>query len=207
MPDAVSLAKFQLRRVRNAWWGGDAAVLRRLQRKGTVVYGTRTYGVPTIYEFQDDPTRLIVGHYSAVGGNYLLGGQHPPDHVTGYPLRFQFGLEGAGRDGNPVPGGDTRLGSDVWTGFGSWIFGGVTIGDGAIVATGAVVTKDVPPYAIVGGVPARILRYRHTEEQRASLLEIRWWDWSESEVRDAVPLLASSDIDAFIEYARARRAE
>ena len=80
----------------------------------------------------------------------------------------------------------------------------MTIGDGAIVATGAVVTKDVPPYAIVGGVPAKVIRYRHTEEQREALLEIRWWDWPREEIVKAVPLLVSPDIDAFIQYARDR---
>ena len=200
----MALFKYQANRVRNIWWGRDEAVLRRLQRKGRVVYGAGTYGIPTIYSFQYDPTRLLVGNYSSITGNFLLGGQHPTDEVTTHPLRIRLGLEGAGTDGNPAPRGDIRIGSDVWTGYGSWTLGGVTIGDGAIVATGAVVTKDVPPYAIVGGVPARVIRFRHSEEQRAALLEIRWWDWPEEEVRRAVPYLASADIDAFIDYARSK---
>lgn len=204
MAEFVKLAKYQLNRARNVWWGRDEAVLRRLQRRGRVVYGTGTYGVPTLWEFQYDPTRLIVGNYCSITGNYLLGGQHPPDHVTTFPLRMQLGLEGAGHDGNPAPRGDIQVGSDVWTGYGSWILGGVTIGDGAIVATGAVVTKDVPAYAIVGGVPAQVIRYRHTEEQREALLEIRWWDWPREQVKEAVPQLVSPGIDEFIEYARAR---
>jgi acetyltransferase-like isoleucine patch superfamily enzyme len=206
MRDAVSLLKYQVNRARNVWWGRDEAVLRRLKRRGRVVYGTGTYGIPTIHEFMHDPTRLIVGNYSAIGGTYLLGGQHPTDHVTTYPLRIRLGLEGAGSDGNPVPRGDIRVGSDVWTGYGSWTLGAVTIGDGAIVATGAVVTTDVPPYAVVGGVPARVIRYRHSEDQRAALLEIRWWDWPVEQIREAVTLLVSSDIDAFIEYARGKHA-
>jgi len=75
-----------------------------------------------------------------------------------------------------VDGYDIVIGNDVWIGTRAMIKGGVTIGDGAIVAMGAVVTKDVPPYAIVGGVPARIIKYRFTEEQIAKLLQIQWWN-------------------------------
>lgn len=206
MSQAAALIGYQLNRIRNLWWGRDEAVLRRLQRKGKVVYGTGTYGIPTIHHFQYDPTRLLVGNYCAITGNVLLGGQHPTDEVTTYPIRMRLGLDGAGMDGNPAPRGDIRIGSDVWTGYGCWILGGVTIGDGAIVATGAVVTKDVPPYAIVGGVPAKVIRYRHTEEQREALLRIRWWDWPREEIVKAASMLVSSDIDAFIEYARNRDA-
>ena len=202
----MSIIKYQLRRARDGWWGRDEAVLRRLRKDGRVVYGQGSYGVPTIHTFVYDPTRLIVGNYCSVAGNYLLGGQHAIDHVTTYPLRINLGLEGAGSDGSPTPRGDIVLGSDVWTGYGTWILGGVTIGHGAVVATGAVVTKDVPPYAIVGGTPARVLKYRHTEQQREALLDIRWWDWAESDVLEAVPKLANNDIDAFIDYARAKRA-
>jgi acetyltransferase-like isoleucine patch superfamily enzyme len=201
---ALALLNYQVTRLRNVWWGADEAVVRRLKRKGRIIYGEGTYGFPKVHTFVHDRTRLIVGNYSAIGGTYLLGGYHPVDHVTTYPLRIHLGLEGAGRDGNPVPIGDTHVGNDVWTGFGSWILGGVTIGDGAIVATGAVVTKDVPAYAIVGGVPAKVIRFRHTEEQREALLQIRWWDWAREEIIDAVPLLVSPDIDAFIDYARKR---
>jgi acetyltransferase-like isoleucine patch superfamily enzyme len=205
MRQALSLIKYQLGRARNVWWGRDEAVLRRLQRKGKVVYGPGTYGIPTIHDFPHSKTRLIVGNYSSIGGHYLLGGQHSIEHVSTWPMRINFGLPGAGEDGVPVPRDDIRVGSDCWTTYGTWIQGGVTIGDGAVVATGAVVTKDVPPFAIVGGIPARVIGYRHTEEQREALLEIRWWDWPEEEIRAAVPYLASTDIDAFIEYARSRQ--
>lgn len=193
---------FQLRRLRDVWWGRDEARLRRFKKSGRVVYGNASYGVPTLHNFAYDNTRLLVGNYSSIGGNYLLGGQHAIEHVTTYPLRINLGLEGAGEDGMPARRGDITVGSDVWTGYGSWIMGGVTIGDGAVVATGSVVTKDVPPYAIVGGVPAKVIKFRHTDEQRAALLDIKWWNWTDEEVRAAAPLLANPDIDAFIAYAR-----
>lgn len=202
----MGLVSHQWLRLQGAWWGYDAAHFRRLVRQGKVVYGTASYGVPVIHEFRWDPARLIVGNYCSIGGTYLLGGQHTPSHVTTYPMRINLGLEGAGTDGNPVLRGDITVGSDVWTGYGSWIMSGVTIGHGAVVAAGAVVTKDVPPYAIMGGAPAKVIKYRHTEEQRAALLDLRWWDWSEADVRAAAPYLSSDDIDAFLDYARARAA-
>ena len=193
---------YQLGRARNWWWGSDLATLRRLERKGRVIRGHGTYGTPTIWTFPYEEARLIIGNYSAVGGTHLLGGQHAIKHVASYPLRIKWQLPGAGEDGNPAKRGDIVIGSDVWVCFGSYVLSGVTIGDGAVVGTGAVVTKDIPPYAIVGGNPGEIIRYRHTPEQIEALLEIRWWDWPEDEIIEAVPFLANEDVDAFIAYAR-----
>jgi acetyltransferase-like isoleucine patch superfamily enzyme len=77
----------------------------------------------------------------------------------------------------------TTLGNDVWVGAGALIRGGVAVGDGAVIGAGAVVTKDVPPYAVVAGVPARVLRYRFEPDDIAFLQRIRWWDWSEEVLR------------------------
>jgi hypothetical protein len=163
--------------------------------------------VPTVWTFPyEEQTRLIIGPYSAVGGTHLLGGQHAIKHVASYPFRINWQLPGAGEDGSPAVRGDIVIGSDVWVTFGSYVLSGVNIGHGAVVATGAVISKDVPPYAIVGGNPQRIIKYRFSEEQIAALLEIKWWDWPEEEVREAVPYLAHEDVDRFIEYARAKQA-
>lgn len=198
---------YQLGRLRNLWWGVDVTKLKRLERQGRLIRGVGTYGAPTVWTFDVEPeTRLIIGNYSAVGGTHMLGGQHAIHHVASYPLRIYWDLPGAGEDGNPTVRGDIVIGSDVWCGFGSWVLSGVTIGDGAVVGGGSVVTKDVPPYAIVGGNPAKIIRYRHTPEQIEALLEIKWWDWPEEEIREAVPYLANEDVDAFIAYARQKQA-
>lgn len=83
-----------------------------------------------------------------------------------------------------VEGYDVVIGNDVWIGYNAKIIGGITIGDGAIIAMGAVVTKDVPPYAIVGGVPAKIIRYRFSENEVKKLLEIKWWNLPLNELKD-----------------------
>ena len=75
-------------------------------------------------------------------------------------------------------------------------------GDGAILATECFVTKDVPPYALVGGNPAKIIKYRFSEEQIKDLLEIKWWDWEDEKIKQSVPLLVSDNIDEFIKYAK-----
>ncbi len=96
-----------------------------------------------------------------------------------------------------------RIGPDVWIGHNAIIMPGVTIGAGAAVGSGAVVTRDVPPYAIVVGVPARVLRTRCDARTAQRLLELAWWDWDDSQLRAALPDLRAMDIEAFAaRYAR-----
>lgn len=203
MASSLQYFKNVARRARdNSLLRDDSGNFKRLEKDGRVTYGPGSYGIPKILTYMYGTEGLRVGNYSSIGGTILLGGKHAVDRVTTTPLRILFGMEGAGEDGYPTPTGDTHIGSDVWNCAGSLVMSGVTIGDGAIVAGGAVVTKDVEPYAIVGGNPAKFIKWRFPEEQREALLEIKWWNWSEDEVREAVPLLCGKDIDAFIAYAR-----
>ncbi len=171
-------------------------------------FGAHSYGFPNIRTHVYDSTRLRVGNYTSIaeGATILLGGEHPTDRVTVYPHRIMMGLDGAGGDGFPTSTGNVVIGSDVWICAGALLISGVTVGDGAIVGAGAVVTQDVPPYGIVGGTPARVIRYRFAQTQIDALLEIRWWDWPEARIRQAVPLLADRDVDAFIAFARGEAA-
>ena len=92
--------------------------------------------------------------------------------------------------------GDIVIGNDVWIGFEAVILSGVTIGDGAIIGTRAVVTKDVPPYTIVGGIPAKPIRKRFDDETIAQLEALNWWDWDEETIRNNISAIQSGDIAA-----------
>lgn len=188
--------------------GEQRATVNRLRKQGrlTIAPHTDSYSLPSITHFIHDETKLTIGDYCSLSPEAMiyLGGRHKLDAVTTYPHRILWNMDGAGKDGFPTPTGDTFIGSDVWLCPGSQVMSGIRIGHGAIIGAGSVVTKDVPDFAVVGGNPARLIRYRFSEAQREALLHIRWWDWPEDEVRLAVPYLADSDIDAFIAYARKR---
>jgi serine acetyltransferase len=100
--------------------------------------------------------------------------------------------------GHPSCKGDITVENDVWIGANSTIMSGIKIGNGAIVAAGSTVTKDVPSYAIVAGNPAKVVKYRFTEEQIEKLLSIAWWDWDEQKIKDNAIDMWSDNIDGFI---------
>jgi acetyltransferase-like isoleucine patch superfamily enzyme len=128
----------------------------------------------------------------------ITGGIHPTDWVSTYPFRVKFNLPGKYKDGIPSTKGDIIIGNDVWIGTGATILSGVKIGDGAVIAAGAVVTKDIPDYALVGGVPAHIIRYRFNSEQISKLKNIQWWNWDIERIIQNVDLLSSNEINKFI---------
>jgi serine acetyltransferase len=101
--------------------------------------------------------------------------------------------------GHPECKGDIIIGNDVWIGAKSTIMSGVKIGDGAVIGSGSVVAKDVPPYAIVVGNPAKVIKYRFDEQQIENLLEIAWWNWPEHKIKEEAMLLWSKDINYFID--------
>ncbi len=168
--------------------------------------GDYTYGLPKPMLWGNDG-KLIIGRYCSIADHVTiqLGGNHRPDWVTTYPFSAikDTWPEAAHITGHPATKGDVRIGSDVWLSQSSTIMSGVTIGDGAIVAASALVAKDVPPFAIVGGNPAKVIKYRFAEKDIESLLRVKWWDWPEAHVRSVVPDLASGDVAAFLRKAEA----
>ena len=161
-----------------------------------------SYMPPTLLAFgrETGDRGVSVGRYSSISGGtrILLGGHHHPEWVSTYPFRIKFGLSGAYHDGQPFTKGRVIIGSDVWIGYDVIVLSGVHIGHGAVVATGSVVTKDVPPYTMIGGNPARPIRKRFDDDTITALLRIAWWDWPHEKVLEHAGLLSSPDIQDFI---------
>lgn len=167
---------------------------------GPINIGPHSYGRPRIYSYKSDPP-VHIGAYCSIAKEVTIfaGSNHRTDWVSTYPFRILLNLRGAWEDGHPASKGPVVIGNDVWLGHGSTILSGVTIGDGAVVAARAVVTRDVRPYAIVAGNPAREIRRRFSDQQIERLQQIAWWNWPDSIVRQAIPDLSSPGIDLFIE--------
>lgn len=163
--------------------------------------GRGSYGRPVIKDFGDGGT-LRIGTYSsfADGVQIFLGGEHRMDWASTYPFTA-FEARFSDIKGHPRSRGDVVIGSDVWIGGEALILSGVTIGHGAVVGARAVIARDVPPYGVVAGNPATLLKHRFPPETVARLLALAWWDWPPERVAAAVPRLLSSDIEAFLDAA------
>jgi len=161
--------------------------------------GVGTYGWPEIL-YYDAGATLKIGNYCSIapGVKILLGGEHHVEYVTTYPFSLLLN-EAKNLPGYPYSKGDVIIGNDVWIGQDAMILSGVCIRDGAVVAGRSVVTRDVAPYSVVAGDPARHIKFRFSQEAIDALLEIAWWNWPASEIRKAWPLLQSPDVDRFIE--------
>ena len=200
------------------WWAGLAPLANGLLRKhvnpdnhtrlhlakliarrpGQIAVGAYTYGRPKV-RFPESGAKLTIGRYGSIadGVEILLGGNHRTDWVTTYPFP-EFAARwpaAAGIAGSHATRGDVSIGHDVWLGSQCMVLSGVTIGTGAVVAARAVVTRDVPPYAIVAGNPARQLRFRLDEAQIATVLASRWWLLPPQDIQPLISILMSNRVD------------
>lgn len=143
-----------------------------------------------------------IGGFCSIGPYLICGyGDHPTDYVSTSPLFFS-NLKQCGVSFSDRNLFDERkkiqIGHDVWIGARVFIRDGVRIGNGAVIGAGAVVVKDVPDYAIVGGVPAKVIRYRFSDKIISELLKLQWWNWTEEKLRKAQPSFAQNDVSAFL---------
>jgi len=170
-------------------------------------FGKYTYGRPKIYSWTEN-TKLKVGNFCSISENVTiyLGGNHRIDWVTTFPFgtihQNVFNNFNVDEEGHPFTKGDVIIGNDVWICDNVTIMSGVTIGDGAVIAQNSHVVKNVEPYSLVGGNPAKLIKYRFTPEQIEKLLEIKWWNWDDEKINKFTPLLCNIDIDKFIAFAK-----
>ncbi|MFS8044215.1 type B chloramphenicol O-acetyltransferase [Rhizobium sp. BR 314] len=145
--------------------------------------------------------RLIVGSFCSIGSGaafIMCGNQgHRHDWISTFPFYWMSEVSAfAEAENGYLPAGDTVIGNDVWIGSEAIVMPGVKIGDGAIIGTRALVTRDVEPYAVVGGNPACTIRKRFDDDRVRLLLEMKWWDWSDDQLKAAMPILTGGDIEA-----------
>jgi len=185
-----------------------------------IPYGRHSYGPqPIVIGPHPYVERLSagsrVGSFCSIspGLRFVFRGKHRYDWISTYPFyefHDRWGVDEQGWKGgvldiegiNPAP---IVVGNDVWIAANVSIKQGVTIGDGAVLAMESLITKDVPPYALVGGNPARVLKYRFQQDQVEELLKIAWWNWPDEKIIEIAPMLVSDDIDGFIRVARKMR--
>lgn len=148
----------------------------------------------------DRPHQVTIGNYCSVARNveFMIGGNHRTDWISTFPFPEALAA------GSPFSRGPIVIGSDVWIGKNALILSGVRIGHGAVIGAGSVVTRDVRPYAVVAGNPAREHRRRFTDGQIDALLSIEWWNWPRDELQTLGALLISDNVEALVSYAQTR---
>ena len=179
--------------------------LKNIITNPNIIVGDYTYfenvynfekNVKYLFDFNGD--KLIIGKFCMIASDVTFimnGANHLTDAITPYPFAI-FGNDWKqAMDGKTYPNkGNTVVGNDVWIGYKATIMPGIKIGDGAIIATNATITKDVEPYTIVGGDPAKEIRKRFSKEKIKELLEIKWWDWDIERITKNVSNLTYNDI-------------
>lgn len=162
--------------------------------------GKYTYGFPNIRKWNTS-SKLFIGNFCSIANSVVyLDGNHNINRVTTYPFGHinQHIFNSVNGEGHPTGNGNVVIGNDVWIADNVTIMSGITIGDGAVIANNSHVIKNVEPYSIVGGNPARHIKYRFSEEQIQKLLQIKWWNWDDEKINKYLPLLCNEDIDNFI---------
>lgn len=162
-----------------------------------MIVGEYTYGHENIklIKAPENFYNLIIKKFCSIGENLTIymGGHHRKDWITTYPFGHRYKNIFNTFNGNDhcVFKGNVIIGNDVWIGMNVFIMDGVEIGDGAIIAANSHITRNIEPYSIYGGNPAKLIKYRFPEETINKLLELKWWDKSVEEINNMLPILCS----------------
>lgn len=158
----------------------------------SLILGEYSYGNPKL---RGELSNVITGKFCSISdfATFDCGAQHNSDFISTFPFNQKLNIPEI--TSHPKTKGDIRIGSDVWIAEGAFVMSGITIGDGAVIAAGAVVTKNVKPYEVVGGVPAKHIKFRFSKEVIDKLLYLRWWDKGIEEIKQISPLLMSSNLE------------
>lgn len=154
---------------------------------------------------RDDVDKLIIGSFCSIGtgASFIMAGNqgHRHDWISSFPFYYMSEVDAFSKSIDAYESaGDTVIGNDVWIGAEAMIMPGVKIGDGAVVGSRSLVTRDVEPYTIVGGNPAKAIRKRFSDHHINLLLEIKWWEWDETILSEAIPIICSGDIERLYEF-------
>lgn len=187
--------------------------LKNVVKNPNIVVGDYTYyddfenvdnfekNVKYHFDFVDD--KLIIGKFCMIASDVkfiMNGANHLTNSLSPYPFAiFGNGWENAMEGKNYPQKGDINIGNDVWIGYNATIMAGVNVGDGAIIATNSTVIKDVEPYSIVGGNPAKEIKKRFSKEVITKLLELQWWNWDIEKITRNLQNLTDSEIEKIIE--------
>lgn len=167
--------------------------------------GRGTYGAPKLHWSKGDfAHKLRIGAFCSIAEEVSIfvgiHGRHTVDYASTYPLGLVYG-----RAKEKVPSATTQgdlgvsIGNDVWIGRGAMIMSGITVGDGAVIAARAVVTKNVAPYAVVGGVPAKVVKHRFPPATVGKLLQLKWWDWSDETIAERLRFFNCPDFEGLLD--------
>ena len=184
---------FKLRKYSNPI--GDPSIDRIVKISGkNVSVGAYTYGIEDIGILTwDENIKITIGRYCSIASGLKLycGGNHRSDWLSTYPFGHVYDniIKIKPVNGTPISKGNITIGNDVWIGRDVTILSGVTIGDGAIIASNSHVVKNVPPYSIVGGNPAKFIKIRFNDQVVEKLLSIKWWNLDINEIKNIIPNL------------------
>ncbi|EJB8540145.1 CatB-related O-acetyltransferase [Vibrio parahaemolyticus] len=196
----IDVTAYILSKIKQAYY---TSVIGYKNNRINIPVGDGTYGPkPKLIGPTDTVLRLSkgssIGKYCSIapGLQFLFRGKHNTNWVSTYPFRTVFDLDIPLNDLPPVE--PIIIGNDVWIASNVSIMQGVKIGDGAVIAQNSLVTKNVPPYSLVGGSPAKIIKYRFTETQISELVRLKWWDLPKESIANLAQYLASDDIEQCI---------